>query len=63
MPQSSAEKLENGIKYSSNQADTSNVNDSGVAAPVATRAIKRTFDKPPKAMKIKELFETYFLEN
>lgn len=58
--QSKPEKLATGMEYSSSQSGTSNVDKSGVAAPIASNMISQRFDKPIQAMKIAEVFESHF---
>lgn len=59
-PQTKAEKLMDKIHYSSNQRGISDVGASGVARPHGRKMISQKYDKPTKAMKITEIFDTYF---
>ena len=58
--QSKAEKLATSLTYSSNQKGIADVEQSGIAAPLARQIISQRFDKPVQAMKLKELFDTHF---
>lgn len=58
--QSKPEKLATSVTYSSNQKGIADVEQSGIAAPLARNMISQRFDKPVQSMKLKELFDTHF---
>jgi len=58
--QSKPEQLSNTLQHSSVQSSNTNVYQPGIAPTVARNMISQKFDKPVKAMKVSEVFDTYF---